>query len=329
LCLIATCACSGNEHPDFLPEGSTGGRGGSSGEAQTGSTGTGSTDTGGSKNTGSTGTGSTGNSPFDPGQVYWVGKSRLEEGKILVKNGFASTAAPTEAIYGLSTKRGGRLLGDRFLYAEPGRIIELRPNSGNDSNPEANDVERPTPPCEDKVVAFEPTPDGRLLYTCEADFSIWHEDGVVVHEGTFVQLGNGGRIMPTTTTWGELGSDAAIEIEGRPEQRYLRGLRANGDGFHAVYGPEVGLERELWSIENAVATKLGDYALPQGLINYKGAALAADDTFYWFGGIEGEVGAIVATTIGGDSVVVHVDSEEAPIELDPHPLIDVPIITGP
>lgn len=330
-CLVVACGCSSEDHPPAIDEDPVS-RGGSSGDAggpdNTGNTGTG--------NTGNTGTGNTGNTGgsdtvLDPAQVYWSGDAKLEDGeKFFNKVGFASATNPSEGIYGFMRAPAGKFLLDKFIYTDGGKIYEFRVDNGKTLTPTNNDPIVRTPPCDGLLSAWEPTPDGRLLYRCPDNMQVWYEDEKVVHEaGDFLYVGNNGHLLVGGFAWSELGSAESEPTQGLPADLGPTHVRSYEEGFHVVFGRAMSSYRELWNIEAAVATKLGEFGDPPAGFVRRDEMLGGDDILYRFGALDA-VGVIVASTIAGESVVIHQDnSDEYPIVLPADELISVPLQTGP
>jgi hypothetical protein len=322
------CGCSSKEHPDFLPDNPQGGRGGTSGEGQTSGTETGGTETGGTENTGNTGTGGSGDPMFDPNQVYWSGAAKAHDViKFPTATGYASASDPKTAIYGFMDKTDGHFLGNKLLYAAPGEIYEFRADSGKTANPEINDPRIKTPPCDTRVRDWKTTIDERLLYSCKA--GEWLENGDVVHEsGDFLAVGADGRLLLKDLSWSELGSPESVPTLGVPALG-IADIRAYDTGFRVVFGSAVTLRRELWTIEDAVAVRLGVFGDPPEEFELKNEALGGDDLLYRFG-VLNDVGVILASSIDGDAAIIHEDnSDEFPIALPTGVGTVVPLLMSP
>ena len=324
-CLVVACGCSSKDHPPAIDEdpiprgGSSGSAGGTDNTGNTGNTGTGNTGTG---NTG------TGGGVFDPARVYWSGAAKLYDGETFLNMvGYGSATDPTEAIYGFTVKPAGKLLLDEFIYADGGKILQFQPDRGESLKPENNDARLPTEPCDERLSAWEPTPDGRLIYQCPDNALVWYEDGKVVHEaGDFFRIGNNGHLLLDSLAWSELGSAESQPTEGLSDLSATF-FRSYDEGFHVVFGLPGTDYRELWSIEAAVATKLGEFGDPPEGYIAENEALGGDDILYRFGVLD-DIGVIVASTIAGDSVVIHEDnSDDYPIALTPQ-TVSVPLLTG-
>lgn len=320
-CLLVAWGCNNNEHPGFVDSNPPPNPNGEDAEVQTGSTGSGS--------------GNVGSGSFDPEQVYWVGSSRDVVAATGLTTPFAISRAlePTEVVYGLSSRRGGRFWGRKLAYADFDGLYEFVPDSDTTLAPESNDERIKTSHCDRAADSWTTSSDGRLFYTCPDKPDVWYENNTVVYERPFLGIGNGGRVLlldGSLLSLGALGSADVTPVAGWLKEEFeildYRGLEG---GFRVVLEPLDTSARQLWSINaDGEAEQLGVFPdVPEGF-GEKTFALAGNDMLYLFGYLDG-VGAIAELSVKGSSTIIHEDDEKFPVEVDGSEEGYIPLLTGP